>query len=1020
MAGNSVAANLLMVLLLAGGFTIFLTAKKEVFPEFSVDAVRVSVTYPGASPEEVEKAIVLPVEEAVRGLEDVKEVRSTAREGMGEITVEAITGADMNQLTDDVKNEVDRITTFPEEAEEPEVQEMTHRRNVLSLMIYGNVNRSVLHKLGEQTKSKLQDHANITQVEVSGLPDLEISVEVPEHNLRRYGFTLNEIAQRVQSRSVDLPGGELETDSGEILVRMRERRDFGDEFRRMDIVSSTGGSDIKLQDIATINDGFAESDQELLYNGKPTVELKAYRVGDQTPIEVADAVEEVRTELQDTLPPGVSTAILNDRSVMYRRRANLMLKNGAIGLVLVIFLLGLFLEVQLAFWVMMGIPISFLGSFFFLPPMGVSINIVSMFAYIIALGIVVDDAIIVGENIFNYRQKGNSFMKAAVKGTQEVALPVIFAILTNIVAFMPLYFIPGIMGKVFFAIPVVVGAAFLVSLVECLYILPAHLAHGNSNRSSGFFDRFHTLQKRFSSWFMEQIRTKFGNFLSFALDHRYLVLTLSLSLLIGVLAYAMSGRMGMSLFPHIEDDSVRAELVFPVGTPVSKTKKAAETLRRNARELTEEKGYENLIRGILIRVGQGGSHKANVEVQLAGPDTREQTMSTTVFKTQWKKRTENITGIEYLQFGASAGPGSGADLTVELQHRNIDQLEKASEALARELRQYPMVSEINDGFQQGKPQFDMHMKPTADTLGLNAQNVGQQVRSAFYGARAIRQIRGENEIEILVKLPDSQQNSPYFLKEFMVRTPGGEFVPLSEVADIQLGRSFINIERRAGRRTIQVTADANPQSKSSYVLNDLEKTALPRLQQQFPGLNYSYEGKQADMRESLGSLKILFSLAMLGIFGLLAVPLRSYVQPLVIILSVPFGIIGAVLGHLLMGFNLSVISLMGVVALSGVVVNDALILTTFANRLKDEEDLRTRDAVLKAAIQRFRQVMLTSLTTFGGLAPLIFETSRQARFLIPMAISLGFGILFTFFIILVFTPSLYVTIEDIKSLFGFN
>lgn len=1021
MAGNSVAANLLMLLFLVGGFAVMTMVKKEVFPEFSRDTVQVTVAYPGASPEEVEQGIILPVEEAVQGLEDAKEVRSTASEGSGSVTIEAVTGADLSRFTDDVKSEVDRITTFPEEAEEPEVQEMSHRRDVLDLMVYGDVDRTTLHQLGEQTKDRLRNHPDITQVELSGLPDLEIGVKVPRETLRRYGLSLDEIANRVRNRSVDMPGGEIETNSGEILVRMKERRDYGKEFGRINVVSSKYGSEVQLKDLATIEDGFAESDRELRYNGKPAVELEVFRVGDQTPVEVAGAVDDVRQELKKEYPTGIRTSVMDDSSVMYKRRANLMLKNGAIGLVLVLVLLGMFLEIRLAFWVMMGIPISFLGSFFVLPPMGVSINIVSMFAYIIAIGIVIDDAIIVGENVYNYREECDSFLEAAITGTQEVAGPVTFAVLTNIAAFLPLYFLPGIMGKVFSVIPVVVGAAFLISLIECLYILPAHLGHGNENFEPPIvFKRLYRWQQSFSKWFMGMVRSRFGALLKVLIRHRYLSIVVVFSLLIVVFSYPLSGRMGMSLFPQIEDDNVQAELVFPVGTPVSKTKQAAKRIRKAARSVQKELGTEELIEGILVEIGQGGSHNASVRVQLAGPEVRERTVSASGFYRRWKENTGRIPGVDYLTFDASGGPGGGADINVELRHRSIDILERASAHLAKELREYSMVSEINDGFQQGKPQFDLTMKPGADALGLTAQGVGQQLRSAYYGSRAIRQLRGQNEIELLVKLPEKQRDSAYSLSKYKVKTPDGQFVPLKEVAQTELGRSFISIERRQGQRVIQVTADANPRSKSRFVLNDLEESVLPELGRKFPELDYSFEGRHADMRESMGSLKVLFTIAMIGIFALLAVPLQSYIQPFIIMTSVPFGIVGAVVGHLIMGYNLSVISLMGVVALSGVVVNDSLILTTFANRLREQEQFTVKKAIHESAIRRFRQVMLTSLTTFGGLAPLIFETSRQARFIIPMAISLGFGILFTFIIILCFTPLLYIAVDDLRSLLGYK
>ncbi|MEE8567978.1 MAG: efflux RND transporter permease subunit, partial [Anaerolineales bacterium] len=536
MAGHSVAANLIMVACLIGGYLSLKNIKQEVFPDLQIDAVTVTVAYPGASPEEVESGIVLAVEEAVRGLDGVDEVSSVAREGSGTVTVEMLLGADVQKLAQDIQSEVDRIRTFPVEAEEAQVRIASGKRAVLIVVLYGNAQNTVLHELAEQVRDQFLQDPDITQIEVFGVPPLEIRIEISQENLRRYGITLDDVAASLRNSSVDLPGGGIKTKSGEVLVRVKERRDYGREFARLPVITTADGSEVLLGQIATIDDSFADTDRYSRYNNQPAVMIEVYRVGDQTPIQVSDAVHRQLETVKPGLPPGVSIAINRDRSDFYRQRVELLLKNGMFGLVLVLVVLGLFLEARLAFWVMMGIPISFLGSFLFLPAMGVTINMVSIFAYIVALGIVVDDAIVVGENVYHYHQKGMPFLQASIRGAREVAMPVVFSILTNIVAFMPIYFIPGMMGKIFQMIPIVVCTVFLISLGECLFVLPAHLAHQRDRQRRGLFAWLHNKQQAFSNAFSRWVRNRYGPFLESTLRHRYLTIAVAISILAAMLS----------------------------------------------------------------------------------------------------------------------------------------------------------------------------------------------------------------------------------------------------------------------------------------------------------------------------------------------------------------------------------------------------------------------------------------------------------------------------------------------------
>lgn len=1016
LAGHSVAANLIMLICLVGGFLSLRTIKQEVFPDITIDAVIVSVSYPGASPEEVESGILLAIEEAVRGLDGVDEVTSVANEGSGTVTIELLRGASDQVVAQDVQSEVDRITTFPDDIEEPRVRVASHRHDVLDLVIYGDASDAVLHQIGEQVRDQLLQDPGITQVDLSGLPPLEISIEVSQENLRRYGLTLEDVATRLANASVDIPGGGLKTGTGEILVRVKERRDYGREFAAIPIITTKDGSQVLLGQIATVRDGFEDTDRFTRYNGQPAVTVDVYRVGDQSPLDVSEAVRRHMDDFKSMLPPGLKIEIRRDRSEVYGERVELLLTNAGLGLILVLILLGLFLEARLAFWVMMGIPISFLGSFLFLPAMDVSVNMMSLFGYIIALGIVVDDAIVVGENVYRYRQGGMPVLAAAIHGAREVAMPVTFSILTNIVTFIPIYFIPGTTGRIFKMIPLVVCTVFMISLGESLFVLPSHLGHQRRKPDRrGLSAWMHSKQQAFSHAFSLWVKNRFGPFLAFSLRHRYLTVVISAAILTTTISYALSGRMGFQLFPVVESDFSQADLVMPYGTPVKKTEAVVDRLLKGAEQVLRESGHPELVESTLTDIGRDGGHTGRVRVELAEPDIRENIMSTEEFTQRLRRAVGEIPGVEYLRFASDVGGpgGRGRPLTVELSHRDVDVLARASAELAETISTYPLAKDVDDGFQPGKEQLDFVLKSEGKSLGLTARDIARQVRNAFYGAQVLRQQRGRNEIKVMVRLPEVERSTEQTIDDLLIRTPAGTNVPLREVATIKRARAYTTIDRRNGRRVVQVSADVTPRSKANEVIDDLKKNDLERLVQKYRGLSYSFEGHQADISESMGSLKVTFVLALLAIYALLAIPFRSYTQPLIVMVSIPFGIVGAIIGHLIMGYDLCIPSMFGIVALSGVVVNDSLVMVDFANR-RQREGMSRQDAVQSAAIVRFRPILLTTLTTFGGLSPMIFETSRQARFLIPMALSLGFGILFATFITLVIVPSLYLAIEDLK------
>jgi multidrug efflux pump subunit AcrB len=1011
MAGHSVAANLLMLVLLIGGIVLAYNIKKEVFPYFDMDMVRITVPYPGASPQEVEQGILLAIEEAVEGLEGADEVRSTAREGLGTVTVDMIEGENLQKLAQDIRNEVDRIVSFPEDIEEPAIAIVSRKRYVVSLALYGDQSERVLREYAEYIRERLLQEQDITQVEVISARNYEIDVEIPQNTLRAYSLTLEDIAQRIRRASIELPGGAIRTPSGDILVRMKERRDFGPEFAPIPIITASDGSQILLDDIAIIKDGFEETTVSSSYNGKPAVMLDVYRVGDQTPLSVSDAARQVVEEVNVSLPQGLRVDLRNDRSDVYRQRLGLLMKNGLIGLALVFILLALFLEPRLAFWVSLGIPVSFLGSLFLLNISYVSINMISMFAFIVTLGIVVDDAIIVGENIYYHQQQGKTWSKAAVTGAREIAMPITFAILTNMVAFVPMFFVPGFMGKIFKQIPVVVISVFAISLIESFFILPAHIGHKRTNAPSGLFGWIFRAQQSFGRAFLKFVNQRYGPFLHATIRWRYLTMATGIAIILVTTGYIKSGRMGFELFPKIESDYAKVTAVLPFGTAFEKARQVEKKLIQAARKVTSKNGDKELVEGIFSNI-----HDNTIEIRtyLTPPDVRP--LSTADVTRRWREQVGVIPGLEYIKFESDAGgPGRGAAMSVELSHQKMDLLERASTDMAEALSFYPNTKDIDDGFSPGKQQIDFKIKPEARSLGLEAREVARQVRHAFYGAEVLRQQRGRNEVKVLVRFPRQERISEYSLEEMVLQTPKGTEILLRDAVYISRGRSYTDINRRNGQRIVTVTADVSPRSQAGQILSSVEAEIIPELQRKYPGLAYSFEGRQADQKESMQSLFRGLLMAMIVIYAMLAVPLNSYIQPLIIMIAIPFGIVGALIGHLIMGYSLSILSMFGVVALSGVVVNDSLVLIDFANRRR-RAGMAPLGAIHASGLHRFRPIILTTLTTFGGLAPMIFETSRQARFLIPMALSLGFGVVFATLITLILVPSFYMIIEDIKGL----
>jgi multidrug efflux pump subunit AcrB len=1017
MARNPVAANLLMLALLVGGAFMAFNIRQEVFPQMELDYVSVTVPYPGASPEEVEQGILLAIEEIVRPLDGVKEVSSTAMEGVGTVTVELEEGTNRNKALADIKNGIDRIPTFPEEAERPIVSIYEFKVDALSVVVHGEVDEKVLHELGEQTRDKLLAHDDISYVELEGVKPLEIAIEIEQDRLRAHGLTLPQVADKVRRTALELPAGQVKAEGGDVLLRTAERRNLGQEFEDIPVAGSEDGTTLQLGDIAEITDGYAELDLEAAFAGEPCVTVEVYAVGSESPTEVAEAAKEVVAELQKTMPPGIGITTWHDHSELYAQRLNLLLRNAAIGLVVVLVILGLFLEPRLAFWVTMGIPISFLGSFLILPATDVTLNMMSLFAFIVTLGMVVDDAIVVGENTFRLRREGKGILESAIIGAKEMAMPVTFSILTTVAAFSPLLFIPGPRGKFFYAIPVVGISVLMISLVESFFVLPSHLAHvGKPGSVMGFVIRYQQLVSRAVERFIEKI---YAPLMRAALRQRWITLALAVAIGLSSCGLLMGGKVKTTDFPKEESDSVEVDVGLQYGVSIEETRAVMRRLVAAAKEVIAENGGERINRGIYSTLGsartnrarrQQGTHLTRVAVTLVPTDQRP--IGSHDFAQQWRRKIGDIPGLEFIKFDATTGRGDTPPIDIQLSHRDPAVLEAATKDLARELGTFSGLKDVDDGIELGKPQLDFTVSEEGSRAGLTAADIAQQVRSAFHGAEALRQQKGRLEQKIMVRLPRKERESLENVEELILRTPAGGEMPLRMAAEVEHGRAYTEINRVNGKRVYRVQAGVDEgEANAQEVMGALVKKTLPKLRQKHPGLGWERAGRQKSHEEFTTFIIWGFAAALLGIFALIAVPLRSALQSFfVVMMAIPFGFVGALLGHWMMGLTWSMVSTMGFVALAGVVVNDSLVLVTAANRFR-EQGLDRFQAADAAARQRFRPIILTSLTTFGGLAPMIFETSVQARILIPMAVSLGYGVMFATLITLLLVPSLFVIVE---------
>lgn len=1045
---NHVAGNFIMLLVLIAGFTTWFKLKKEIFPEISIDAISVRIPYPNATPGESERGVVVPVEEAIADLQGIKKVRGTAAQNIGSVLVEVETGYDVRDVMGDVKSRVDAIENFPEEAETPVLEEILIKAPVMSVTLTADTDEATMRKLAERVRDDLLTYQappatgfgtffarifsgvpKISQVEIAGTRPYEISIEVREEMLRELGLKLSDIAVAVRRSTLDLPGGSVRTASGEVILRALGKKYDAADMAGIPVRTNPDGSVVRLGSVAELHDGFEDVDISSRFDGEKAVVINIFRVGDEDTLALSELV---RTYVRDSkvfLPQGVKLSIWNDQSVYLLGRLDLLKRNALTGLVLVLGVLTLFLRPSLALLVAVGIPVSFAGGIWLMPYMGISINMISLFAFILVLGIVVDDAIVTGENVYTRIQAGEHPSTAAWKGTSEVGTIVVFGVLTTMVAFTPMLGLSGVSGKIWPNIPLVVIPTLFFSLLQSKFVLPAHLALLAPTDRTKKVNVIFRYQRKIADGLERFVEKVYQPALALTLRWRYVTAAAFLAVLVLTLGTVATGLIQFKFFPDVEGDILSAKVELAQGVPFEETQKAVERIEAAVMKLSKKYDTEDgepLIKHVLTSAGTqpfqtgmtiGGppkqTHIGEVTVELATASKR--TVGSEEIVSEWRKLVGTLPGVVELTIQAETA-NSGNAIDVTLTGPDLDRLVAATDFAKRGLAKFSGVIDISDSNRAGKDELRFGKLTAAGrAMGFRLDDVAMQVRDAFYGNEVRKLQRGRDEVKVMVRFPKEARRSLESLEGMKIRTPQGAEVPLLQVAGLEPGRGPAVIERTDRQRSIKVTADVDSGTNANEVVGGFTAAVLDEIPLQFPGVRYSFEGEQKDQNDSVREIGIGFLGALLAMYIMIAIPLRSYLQPLIIMSVIPFGLVGAIWGHAMLGMDLSIMSMCGLVALAGVVVNDSLVMVDYVNRHRNEAgDLH--DAAVAAGGRRFRAILLTSLTTFVGIMPMILETDVQARFLVPMAVSLAFGILFATVITLFLVPGIYLILEDVKNL----
>lgn len=1013
----------MMLLIVVAGYLSLQDTRKELIPNISLDMISISVAYPGASPEEIEKSVCVRIEEAIFDIEGIRKLTTRASDGACNIVADIEAAYATRNVMDEVRSRIDAITTFPENVERPVIRDISIKSSVAHVIVSGNTDEFTLKEIAESVRDELTELPEITQVEIVNARKFELNIELSEHRMHEYQMSFDEVASAIRNASLDLPAGKIDTHSGDVLLRTEGQAYWASEYQDVVLRAQQDGQQIRLSDVANVVDGFEELSFQGRFNSHPGVLITVYRLGNQNILEISDQVKNYLEEKRARLPEEVSLDIWQDKSDYFKSRMNLLIRNALTGLTLVFLILVLFLRLRLAFWVSMGIPISFMGAFWLLPHVDGSINMISMFGFILVLGIVVDDAIVVGENIHKFHRKGQMGVPGAIAGAQDVAVPVVFAVLTSVVAFMPILFLPGADGRLWMVIPQVVIITLLFSLAECLFVLPAHLSTIQKPSSGKYF--YTRVQKRFSDWLENFIESVYQPFLLKVLRWRYLTLSFFVAAFLVFVTVVYAGWIHLLFFPKVEGDIAIASVSFAQGTSIEKTEQAVERIEAAAQQINEalrvqkgEKQIENIVATIGLQVisrsGRQGDHVGEVSLSLKAAEQRK--IEAAEIIRLWREAVGEIPGATQLSFQSTLRD-SGPDISIELTGAGTESLIQASTALKRQLQSYTGVYDIQDTHEAGKKEIRLVLKPLAHHLGVNTQILARQVRQAFFGEEVQRIQRGRDDVRVFVRYPRDQRASLYFLESMFIRLADGTEIPLSEVANLHFTSSPTEILRIDRKRVVTVSARVDESlAVPSQINTSLREDFLNTLSQNYPSVSWSKSGSQKNQDELIEAMINGFVLALIGIYALMAIPFRSYTQPLMVMSAIPFGLIGAILGHVLLGLDISLLSLSGMIAVAGVVVNDNLVLVDYINR-KRKQGVELIQAIHEAGAVRFRPIILTSITTFAGLTPLMLERSVQAQFLIPMAVSLAFGVLFATVVTLLLVPASYFILEDIRHKF---
>ena len=1017
---NTVAANLLMLLIIIGGIMSVLTIRKQMSPDLELSMITIQVPFPGAAPQEVEQGVIIRIEDALDSTQGIKNLRSTAREGLGSISIEVENDYPIQEVMDEVRMRVDAITSFPAQIEPPNVYRTRIQRQIIWLSVYGDLGERERKQLAKEVRDDLRSLEGISQVEVIGARNYEIAIEISEQDLQRYGLTFNDITTAIRGTSLDVPGGSIRTPNGDILLRAKNQSYVGDDFEQIVLLRRDDGTRLLLGDIAEVQDGFVERRGFAEFDGQPATFVRVDSIGEQNDLAIAAKVKQYVEDKRDGLPAGVELAHWGDSSFYLKGRLDLMLNNMYVGVVLVFLALSLFMQVRLAFWVMVGLPVCFLGAFMLmpLPAIDVSVNMISLFGFILVLGIVVDDAIIIGESVYSEIETHGKSEESIIRGAKRVAIPATFGVLTTMVAFVPMLMVGGVMAGIWQSIAWVVILCLGFSLIESKLILPAHI---NGMKyvpaSAAQHNSFQRFRLRFTTWLKGFIENRYRPFVAKCVRNRYVTIAVFVAMLIVTIGMISSGAIRWVFFPNIPNDFVQASIEMQPGTNEQRTIDTLAQVREAIYQVDAdyyEKTGEHAVRHVntFIQSAETGT----IFVELEKGETRE--IDGFAVVNQWRERVPEIAGVKDLNFQGSIGGGAGFDIEFQLSGTDLDQLAAAAMDLRTVLADYDGVFDISDTFGAPQEEIQLRLLPSADILGITLQDLATQVRYAFFGAEAQRLQRDDEEVRVMVRYPLSERQSIGNLETMRVRTADGREVPFSAVAEAVEADGYSTITRVNGVRSVNVRARVDKDLVEPFaIIRDLRSNQIPIILEQYPNVRFGLEGASQDEQDAMGALLMGFVFAMFAIYALMAVPLRSYLQPLIIMSVIPFGIVGAALGHFILGMPISILSLFGIVALAGVVVNDSLVMVDYVNQERREGE-NLAQAVVDAGCARFRPIILTSLTTFVGLLPIVLERSLQAQMVIPMAVSLAFGIVFATVITLILIPCLYVMLEDFSRYFG--